>query len=107
MPSWAPRSDTTKKREQLLKREEELKHAVRAGLPHAKVLKAAQRVREAQLSLLKARLHWARDAQIQKSGQGVTRAYGEVEEIEDAIRDWKQKSTEAIVSEHERDLTNR
>lgn len=70
MPSAAPRSNATKKEEQLRQKQQELEHAIRGGLSQDKLVRAAERVRAAQLSQLKARLHWTEDAQIQRSMLG-------------------------------------
>lgn len=64
MPSHIPRTDATKKREQLARRGQELEHAVHAALPREHLLRAAESVRAAQLSLLKAELHWIQAAKI-------------------------------------------
>ena len=80
-------------------KQEELEHAIRSGLPHAKVVKAAERVRAAQLSLLKARLHWALEARIRWTGRHpATRDFGNIEGIEDATRDWTEKTNESIIA---------
>jgi hypothetical protein len=99
MPAAAPRSNTTKKENQLRQKREELEHAIRSGLPHGKLVRAAERVRAAQLSLLKARLHWALEARIQRTGwRPPTRDFGSVEEIEDATRHWTEKTNESIIA---------
>ncbi len=61
MPSRVPRTNTTKKREQLERREQELRHAVHSGLSRERIVHAAEAVRHARLSLLKAELYWAID----------------------------------------------
>ena len=80
----------------------ELEHAIDSHLPPAKLARAAERVRAAQLSLLKARLHWIEDAQIQRSrlGSRFTRHVGEAAEIRDATRVWTEKAVEIIIREH-------
>jgi hypothetical protein len=64
VPSNPPRKDTTKKREQLSKREQELKHAIRVGYTGQRLVRAVENFRSAQLSLLKAKLYWAKDNRI-------------------------------------------
>jgi hypothetical protein len=99
MPAAAPRSNTTKKENQLRQKQEELEHTIRSGLPHAKVVRAAESVRAAQLSLLKARLHWAMEARIRWTGRHpATRDFGSIEQIEDATRDWTEKTNESIIA---------
>jgi hypothetical protein len=60
MPSYPPRQNSTKKQEQLQRRQQELQHALRTKLPSNQLAKAVEKVRTAQVSLLKADLHWAR-----------------------------------------------
>ena len=102
MPSAEPRSNATKKEEQLRQKRQELEHAIRCELPQDKLARAAERVRAAQLSLLKARLHWIEDAQIQRStlGSSYTRDVGEAAGIIEATRSWTEKAVETIIGEH-------
>ncbi len=64
MPSEVPRNNTAKKREQLLRREQELEHALRSGFARERLIKAAEDLRAARLSLLKAELYWVQDAKV-------------------------------------------
>lgn len=102
MPSNVPRSDTSKKREQVLQRQRQLEHAIRSKRPDNKLLQAAERVREAQLSLLKARLHWALEARFRYIYPPSTRTrdFGEIAKIEEATRAWTDKSAGTIISEY-------
>lgn len=101
MPTHAPRSDTAKKREQLVQREIELRHVLRRDGSRAEVTGAIERLREARLSLLKARLHWALEAEIRRVVQSnvVTRDFGDPEKIRRDIQIWNEKSAEVIVAE--------
>ena len=101
MPAAAPRNNTTKKESQLRQKREELEHAIRSGLPHEKLARAAERVRAAQLSLLKARLHWALEARIQRTGgRPPTRDFGSVAEIQGSTRDWTERTIASIIADH-------
>jgi hypothetical protein len=106
MPSQVPRSDTSKKHEQLLRRIGELKHAIRSGVSRHKLTKAAEGVRAAQLSLLKARLHWIEDAQIRRSGSRFTRDVGKAADIKEAIDAWTKMPLDLLLA-HAKDLTGR
>ena len=94
MPSHAPRSDTTKKREQLTRRQQELQHAIRAGLPHEQVLGAVEAVRAANLSLLKAELHWAEEARLNGDN-----THERIRNIHEESRKWLNKTPNEIADE--------
>jgi hypothetical protein len=94
MPSYPPRADTTKKREQLLKREQEFQHAIRVGFSRERLVRAAENLRATQLSLLKAELYWARDARIR--GRDVDER---VAKIEGETRKWTEKTFDQILAE--------
>ena len=101
MPAAAPRSNTTKKENQLRQKQEELEHAIRSSLPYGKLIRAAEKVRAAQLSLLKARLHWALEARIQRTGWRLpTRDFGSVAEIQGSTRNWTEKTVESIIADY-------
>ena len=94
MPSNPPRTDTTKKREQLQRRRQELKHAIRSAFSREKLVRAADHLKEAHLSLLKAELHWETEAKIK--GHGINER---VFKIQENIRSWMEKSTDDILNE--------
>jgi hypothetical protein len=103
MPAAAPRSNTTKKENQLRQKQQELEHAITSGLSRDKLVKAAERLRAAHLSLLKARQYWVADAKIQHTGgRPSTRDFGALHEIEEATRAWTEKSVDVIIAEHAR-----
>lgn len=92
MPSNVPRSNSTKKREQLERRQLELAHAIRSGFSHERLVQAAENLRAAQLSLLKAELHWVEDSKIRGklTGEHIAR-------IQSDARTWTEKSVEQIL----------
>lgn len=92
MPSHVPRTDTSKKREQLERREHELRHAIRAARPREQLVRAAEAVRAAHLSLLKAEHHWAEDAKL--AGRDVA---ARVSNIERNVREWAERSIDEIM----------
>ena len=95
MPSQPPRQNTAKKRVQLAKREQELTHAIRNSLPDAQLVRAAEAVRTAQLSLLKAELYWAEDPKniYRDRTSGIPK-------IQRDQQMWTEKSAEEIVSKY-------
>jgi hypothetical protein len=94
MPSHVPRTDTTKKREQLARRNQELQHAIRAGLSREQVLSAAEAVKAANLSLLKAELHWAEEARL-KGGD----VHERTQNLQEESRKWMDKTSDEIANE--------
>jgi len=100
MPSNIPRTDTTKKREQLAQREQELDHAIRTELPRDRLVRAAERVRTAQLSLLKAELYWAEEARI--VGQGIVKpeVQAHVGRMQRAVQSWTERSIDQILDDY-------
>jgi len=96
MPSRAPRSNTTKKREQVERREQELTHAVRSGFSHERLAQAVEDLRAAQLSLLKAELYWTQDAKIR--GREVDER---IAKIQDDIRRWTDRPADEILHDYE------
>jgi hypothetical protein len=102
MPSSVPRTDTTKKREQLARRERELDHAIRSALSRDQLVRAAEGVRAAQLSRLKAELYWAEEARI--IGRGVV-GRGVEAHIGNTQRDqqrWTERSSDEILNDYTR-----
>ena len=95
MPSQVPRSNTTNKREQLERREQELAHALRSGFLREKLVRAAENLRAAQLSLLKAELYWTVNAKIR--GREVDER---VTKIQDETRKWAERSVDEILHDH-------
>ena len=94
MPSHVPRTDTTKKREQLTRRQQELQHAIRAELPHEQVLGAVEAVRAANLSLLKAELHWAEEARLKGDD-----AHERIRNIHQESQKWRNRTSDEIANE--------
>ena len=94
MPSNPPRANTTKKREQLRKREQEFEHAIQVGFTHEKLVRVAENLRAAHLSLLKAEFYWTRDARIR--GRDVDER---IAKIEDDTRKWMDKTFDEILAE--------
>lgn len=95
MPSRAPRNNTDKKRQQLLQRERELEHALRSDFSRESLIKAAEKLRAAHLSLLKAELYWAQDAKVR--GRDMDER---VAKIQSDTQRWLDKSIEEILHDY-------
>ena len=102
MPSHVPRTDTSKKREQLARREQELDHAIRSAMSRDELVCAAEGVRAAQLSLLKAELYWAEEARI--IGRGVVKPSVEahIGNIQRDKQRWTERSIDEILHDYTR-----
>lgn len=96
MPSYPPRSDTTKKQEQLLKREHELRHAIHSKLSRDRLVRAVENLRQAHLSLLEAKLYWVID-----EGLGGNIDEGRILKIEMETDDWTARTSEQILRDYE------
>lgn len=94
MPSFPPRQEPLKKREQLLQKERELQLAIKRKVPDEKITQLAEKYRLAQLSLLKAKLH----AILEKTYQKRTSAFKK-EDVERAISEWTSKTILEIVND--------
>jgi hypothetical protein len=94
MPSFVPRSEPVKKREELSKRKKELRHALRNNFVLEKIIKAAEKYRKAQLSLLKATTHVAQDKEFKNQPNNL-----KIESIENKIMIWENKTAAQIIDE--------
>jgi hypothetical protein len=94
MPIFAPRSESTKKEEELSKRKQELKYAIQKSYPTIKLSKVIEKYRTAQLSLLKAKIHIIREKEFQSKPHSL-----KADKIEENILIWKNKPAEEIVAE--------
>jgi len=92
MPLYPPRSEPIKKIEQLSQRELELRSAIRKKFTPEKLNIVAEKYREAQLLFLKAKLHVAREKEIQNKVLGQ-----KIEKLESVIEIWKSKPVEVII----------
>jgi hypothetical protein len=98
MPSYPPRSETVRKREILEKRERELKHALKNKFQEIKIQRAAEKVRTAQLNLIKAEAHWNQTYQIsEESSQQKMREMN----IKKKLALWQEITWQEIVLRYE------
>ena len=93
MPLYPPRSETVKKKAQLLQRDVELIHAIKNKCSDEKLTKAVKNYRHAQLSLLKAKIHVLKEKEFQEKPHNYN-----MKDLEDAIREWEIKTDEAIIN---------
>jgi len=111
MPSYVPRQDAAKKREQLSRRKEALARAIQKNQSREVVLRAAEKYRTSYLSFLKAKLHWAKEALIvgtagrgKDAGSGRLKAasvmaQSDVDRLESEVAEWSAKSAEDVLRE--------
>jgi len=95
MPSEVPRNNTTKKREQLQRREQELQHAIRSAFAREKLIRVAEDLRAAHLSLLKAELYWTYDAKVR--GRDIDERIAKIQSDTDK---WRDRAIDEILHDH-------
>ncbi len=94
MPSFAPRQEPVKKKNQLLQKEMELVSALRKNLADNQLLKFVDNYRHAKLSLLKAKIHYLKEKEYQTKATSM-----KIEKVEAEMLEWADKSNESIVDE--------
>ena len=94
MPLYPPRNEPIKKKDQLLQKTLELRHAIINKFPSNKLNKAVEKYRVAQLSLLKAKNHEFNERTYQNKPQ-----LSDIKTIEKNILMWANKSAEEIIRE--------
>ena len=94
MPTYAPRTEPIKKKEEVAKRKRELVFAIHKSIPNDKLIKAVDKYRKAQLSLLKAKVHRLSEDILQKKQSKI-----EIDEIENILTSWMKKSNSEIINE--------
>jgi hypothetical protein len=97
MPSQVPRTNTTKKREQLQLREVKLRHAIKSADAEDKIVTAAENFRAAYLSLLKAELYWAEEKRITGNADET-----HIAKIKSDQKTWIEKSVDEIIQKQKR-----
>jgi hypothetical protein len=99
MPIYPPRNEPIKKKDQLLQRQKELRHVLGTTQPADKLTKAIEKYRNAQLSLLKAKVHEFQERQYQGKSQ-----LSDLENLEKEIHIWTNKTTEEIIQDFNNEL---
>jgi hypothetical protein len=93
MPSYPPRAEPVKKQEELAKREMELVLAIKTNISADKLTKFVDKYRQAQLSMLKARVHQFKEHELQGKQNKV-----EIETLENLRIEWTDKTNEDIIN---------
>ncbi|MBO9201590.1 MULTISPECIES: hypothetical protein [Niastella] len=99
MPTFPPRKEPIKKKEQLSQRQSELWHALNKKLPDEKINKAVERYRIAQLSMLKAKIHEDKDRQYENKSP-----LHDFENLQKEILAWTNKTVEEIIKDFEKNF---
>ncbi len=94
MPSFVPRREPTRKKEQLSQCELELKSALRKRYSGDKLTKFIENYRHSHIAYLKALIHTLKDKEFQKKHTSY-----KVDKIESEILDWEKKTSELILEE--------
>lgn len=97
MPIYPPRNEPIRKIEVLEKREMELVKCLRTNSSEEKTNNKAEKVREAQLNLIKAKLALIQPYKVQDKGERTERLRPKLEK---QTISWKDKSTESIIDEY-------
>jgi hypothetical protein len=99
VPTYPPRANSAKKREQLLKRKQELQHAIRVGAPRGQLAKSAEKLRSAQLAFLKAELCWVRETRLRnfRVTELSCAAEERIANIEKQARRWESGTIDEIL----------
>ena len=94
MPNYPPRREPVKKQEELAKREKDLVLAIKKNAKSGQLIKLMDKYRQAQLSILKAKIHQLKENEFQKKENNIKP--GKIEEL---IVEWTNKTNEDIISE--------
>ncbi|MBX3255377.1 MAG: hypothetical protein KF862_14645 [Chitinophagaceae bacterium] len=94
MPIYPPRSEPVKKQEELTKREMELVFAIKKNVAADKLIKAVDKYRQAQLSMLKAKVHTFKENEFQKKPNNI-----KLEKLEKLTIEWTYKANDDIINE--------
>jgi hypothetical protein len=93
MPIYPPRTEPVKKQEELTKREAELVIAIKKNVATDKLLKLINKYRQAQLSLLKAKVHQFKENEFQGKQNNI-----KIEDLEKLKLEWTGKTNDDIIN---------
>lgn len=99
MPIYPPRNEPIRKIEILEKREMELTKCIRTNSSEEKTNNKAQKVREAQLNLIKSKLALIQPFKVQDKNERTERLRSKLEK---EIVAWNNKSIESIIGEYKK-----
>ena len=94
MPSYPPRTEPVKKQEELTKRETELVFAIKKNIAADKLIKLVDKYRQAQLAVLKAKVHQFKENEFQGKQNNM-----KIEKLEKSTIEWTEKTNEDIINE--------
>lgn len=94
MPIYPPRTAPVKKQEELTKRELELVFAIKKNIKADKLIKLVDKYRQAQLSMLKAKVHTFKENEFQKRPNNV-----KLEKLDKLTTEWVNKTNDDIINE--------
>ena len=94
MPIYPPRTEPVKKQEELTKRETELVFAIKKNIAADKLIKLVDKYRQAQLAVLKAKVHQFKENEFQKKQNNM-----KIEKLEKLTIEWTDKTNEDIINE--------
>ena len=94
MPIYPPRTEPVKKQEELTKREKELVLAIKKSTAADKLIKFVDKYRQAQFSLLKAKIHQFKENEFQKKQNNI-----KFEKFEEMVIEWTDKTNDEIIKE--------
>jgi len=98
MPIYPPRNEPTRKIEVLEKREMELEKCIRTKASTEKTENKAEKLRTAQLNLIKARLALITSFKEEDNSQNNKQLRNKLEK---EFKNWKTKSIQKIISDYE------
>ena len=98
MPIYPPRNEPIKKIEVLEKRMMELEKCIRTNASEEKTINKAEKVRTAQLNLVKAKLAILKPYRFEDNTDANKK---NIEKLEKEYIEWEKKSVELIVKEYE------
>ena len=94
MPIYPPRTEPIKKQEELTKKHRELTIAIEKNISAEKLIKFVEKYRQAQLSMLKAKIHQFKENEFQNKQNSI-----KIEKVEKLIIEWMDKTNNEIISE--------
>jgi len=92
MPSYPPRTEPTKKDDQLNQRAKELQISILRQADSGKIDKLVDKYRLAQLSAIKAKIHFYYEKQFQNKATNT-----KLEKLERQMEEWKAKPRQDII----------
>jgi hypothetical protein len=94
MPIYPPRTEPVKKQEELTKRETELVFAIKKNIAADELINLVHKYRQAQLSMLKAKVHQFKENEFQRKQNNM-----KIEKLEKSTIEWTNKTNEDIINE--------